>query len=213
MAARLRFLVPAVLAAAAFSVPAANAGLIGDLLGGSLLSGNCASGGTQVFAPWQDFANYYLAPNGSFEIGTTGWSLSGGAACRLRQRAVLPDRDALAGAPERQLGAQPDGLPRAEAALRPHVRERTQGGTDSGLRVRVVWYGLLNKVLGIPTSRSSLPAAGWSPTAEAQLERRSRRFRSRSRLLGSRRLTPTRPRAAQWQIDDLYIDPCVVRIG
>ena len=53
------------LAAAAFAVPAANAGLIGNLLGG-----NCPSGGSQVFAPWQDFANYFLAPNGSFEFGT-----------------------------------------------------------------------------------------------------------------------------------------------
>jgi hypothetical protein len=54
----LRLLVPAVLAAAACSVPAANAGLVGDLLGGGLLSGNCPSGGTQVYSPWQDVANY-----------------------------------------------------------------------------------------------------------------------------------------------------------
>jgi hypothetical protein len=74
MAARLRYIVPALVAAAAFAVPAANAGLIGNLLG------NCPSGGSQVFAPWQDAANYLLAPNGSFEFGSTGWSLSGGAA-------------------------------------------------------------------------------------------------------------------------------------
>src|SRR5205823_9416430 len=71
VAARLRFLVPAVLAATAFSVPAANAGLIGNLL-----SGNCPSGGSQVFGPWADAANYILAPNGGFEFGSTGWSLS-----------------------------------------------------------------------------------------------------------------------------------------
>jgi len=71
MAARLRYLVPALVAAAVFAVPAANAGLIGNLLG------NCPTGGTQVFAPWQDAANYLLAPNGSFEFGSAGWSLSG----------------------------------------------------------------------------------------------------------------------------------------
>ena len=74
MVARLRYLLPAVLAATAFSVPAANAGLISGLLGG-----NCPTGGTQVFAPWQDYANYNLAPNGGLESGTTGWSVSGGA--------------------------------------------------------------------------------------------------------------------------------------
>jgi hypothetical protein len=26
-----------------------------------------------------DYANYYLGPNGSFESGTTGWTVSGGA--------------------------------------------------------------------------------------------------------------------------------------
>ena len=63
MVARLRYLLPAVLAATAFSVPAANAGLISGLLGG-----NCPTGGTQVFAPWQDYANYNLAPNGGLAV-------------------------------------------------------------------------------------------------------------------------------------------------
>ena len=59
MAARLRFVLPAVLAAVAFSVPAANAGLIGNIT--NLLSGNCPAGGSQVFSPWQDAANYLAA--------------------------------------------------------------------------------------------------------------------------------------------------------
>jgi len=63
VAARLRYLLPAVLAATAFSVPAANAGLIGNLLGG-----NCPTGGSQVFAPWQDYASYLPAPNGGLDV-------------------------------------------------------------------------------------------------------------------------------------------------
>ncbi len=31
------------------------------------------------FARWADYSGYFLAPNGSFESGTTNWALSGGA--------------------------------------------------------------------------------------------------------------------------------------
>jgi hypothetical protein len=31
------------------------------------------------FAPWQDFADYFLAPNGNIEAGATSWLLTGGA--------------------------------------------------------------------------------------------------------------------------------------
>jgi hypothetical protein len=210
VAARLRFLVLAVLAAAAFSVPAANAGLIGDLLGGTLLSGNCASGGTQVFSPWQDFANYYLAPNGSFEAGTTGWSLSGGAG-------VVSGNE-----PFYKTGTHSLALPSGSSALSPTIClgpnqlfvrmfANDKGGTDSGLRVRVVWYGLLNKVLGIS---DFAPGGGWSPTAK--LNSSGGLQVPLLPILGSTsarvQITPVGS-GSKWQIDDLYIDPCVVRIG
>src|SRR4051794_5101916 len=54
----------------------ANAG--GGLLTG-LLGGGCGAT-APVFLPWGDFAGYYFAPNGGFESGSTGWTLSGGAA-------------------------------------------------------------------------------------------------------------------------------------
>ncbi len=34
----------------------------------------------QPFGPWQDFADYFLAPDGDIEAGGAGWDLSGGAA-------------------------------------------------------------------------------------------------------------------------------------
>src|SRR5437868_10962030 len=74
-----------VLAALALSAPAANAGLISGLLGG-----NCPSTGTQVFATWNDYASYFLAPNGGLENGSTGWSLSGGAAVVSGNEPFLP---------------------------------------------------------------------------------------------------------------------------
>ena len=45
------------------------------------------------------------------------------------------------------------------------------GGTDSGLRVRVIWYGLLNQVLGITDYNTFAPGRGWAPTAQASMQR------------------------------------------
>jgi hypothetical protein len=58
----------------AFAPPAANAGIL-------VSSATSCDEQTfeQPFLPWADVANYVLAPNGTFESGTSGWTLSGGA--------------------------------------------------------------------------------------------------------------------------------------
>ena len=210
MAARLRFLVPAVLAAAAFSVPAANAGLIGNLL-----SGNCPSGGSQVFGPWGDRANYILAPNGGFELGSTGWTLSGGAGVVSGNEPFYPT------------GTHSLSLPSGSSALSPTVCLGTNqlyirmfgkdsGGTDSGLRVRVYWYGLLNQLLGYSDFAVFPGGGGWAPTGQvdssggllAPLPVVSLLSSSSARI----QVTPLGS-GSRWQIDDLYIDPCISSIG
>jgi hypothetical protein len=214
VAARLRLLVPAILAAAALSAPAANAGLIDGLLGGTgLLSGNCAGGGSQIFAPWQDFANYYLAPNGSFELGTQGWSLSGGAAVVGGNEPFLPT------------GTHSLALPSGSRALSPticlgpkqiYVRMFVSdlGGVDSGLRVRVVWYGLLNNVLGLTDFATLVPGGGWAPSSKVNSSGGLQV--PLLPILGSTsarvEITPLGS-GSKWRIDDLYIDPSVIRFG
>lgn len=213
MAARLRYLVPAVLAAAACSVPAANAGLIGNI--GNLLSGNCPSGGSQVFAPWGDTNDYLPAPNGGFELGSFGWSLSGGAG-------VVGGNE-----PFYSSGSHSLSLPSGSSAMSPPVCLGTQqlyirlfakdlNGTDSGLRVRVYWYGLLNQLLGY-SDFGVFPGGGdWGPTGQVQsgggllapLPIVSLLSSSSARI----QITPLGS-GSRWQIDDLYIDPSVMRIG
>jgi hypothetical protein len=204
----LRYLLPAVLAATAFSVPAANAGLIGNLLGG-----NCPTGGSQVFAPWQDYASYLLAPNGGLESGTTGWSLSGGA------KVVSGNEPFL------RTGSHALSLPSGSSALSPVVClgqnqlflrmfGADSGGSDKGLRVQVVWYGLLNKVLGISDFATYGAGGAWSPTSK--LSSGGGLQVPLLPILGSTSarvmVTPLGSGSA-WQIDDLYIDPCIGRIG
>jgi hypothetical protein len=214
--ARLRFLVPAVLAAsalAAFSVPSANAGLISGI--GNLLSGNCPSGGSQVFGPWADAAEYILAPNGGFENGASGWSLSGGAAVVNGNEPFYPT------------GTHSLSLPSGSSAMSPNVCLGTKqlyirmfgkdlGGTDGGLRVRVYWYGLLNQLLGT-SDFAVFPGGGdWAPTGQvksgggllAPLPVVALVSSSSARI----EVTPLGS-GSRWQIDDLYIDPCLSRLG
>jgi hypothetical protein len=208
VAARLRFLIPAVLAAAAFAVPAANPGLIGNLLGG-----NCPSGGSQVFGPWGDAANYILAPNGGFESGSNGWSLSGGAGVVSGNEPFYPT------------GSHSLSLPSGSTAMSPTVCLGTKqlyirmfgkdlGGTDSGLRVRIYWYGLLNQLLGA-SDYAVFPGRGdWAPTSQvpsgggllAPLPVLSLVSSSSARI----QITPLGS-GSRWQIDDVYIDPCIGR--
>jgi hypothetical protein len=71
-----------VLCALAPAAPA-NAGLLSGLLPGlvspSDTPSTCDTTTSQPFARWGDTRNYVLVPGGSFETGTTGWKLSGGA--------------------------------------------------------------------------------------------------------------------------------------
>ena len=39
----------------------------------------CPSPTSTPFAAWSDYANYAFAPDGGFESGGSGWSLTGGA--------------------------------------------------------------------------------------------------------------------------------------
>jgi hypothetical protein len=189
-------------------VPAAGAGLISGLL-----AGNCPSGGSQVFAPWQDYANYYLAPNGSFELGTAGWSLSGGARVVDGNEPFLPT------------GSHSLSLPSGSSALSPviclgpkqiYVRmfAGDAGGTDRGLRVRVVWYGLLNKVLGISDFAVFEPGHDWSPTSK--LNSSGGMQVPLLPLVGSTsarvEVTPLGS-GSNWRIDDLFVDPYISRVG
>ena len=186
--------------ALALSAPAANAGLLDGLLGG-----NCPSGGSQVFAPWKDYNAYYLAPNGGLENGSTGWSLSGASVVWGNQPFYASGTHSLslpsgstAMSPVTCIGPQ-------QLAIRMFGSDR--GGTDGGLRVRVVWYGLLNKVLGITDYGTFTPAGGWAPTSTVNS---GGGFNLLLPLLGSTsariQLTPIGS-GSSWRIDDVYVDP------
>jgi hypothetical protein len=209
LAARLgsRFALATIVAASAVALcaPAANADLLGGLLGN-----NCPTKGAQVFAPWNDFRSYYLAPNGGLESGSTGWSLSGDAS-------VVSGNQPFFGSGKNSLS-----LPSGSRAVSPTtcigpyaLSLRMFGsdtrGTDGGAHVRVLWYGLLNRLLGTTDYNTFAPGGKWAPTSSVDS---SGGFNLLLPILGSTsariEITPLGSGSA-WRIDDVYVDPWASR--
>jgi len=192
-----------VLGAAGISAAATrDGGLLGLGLGGS----SCPKSGTQVFAPWHDFNSYYLAANGGLENGSTGWSLGGGAS-------VVSGNE-----PFYATGSHSLSVPSGGRATSPvvcigpkdlYVRMfgSDLGGSDSGLHVRVLWYGLLNQLLGSSDYATFKPGGGWDATSQVDSSGGGNVLIP---LLGS---TSARVQiypigsGSSWRIDDLEIDP------
>lgn len=151
--------------------------------------------GTQVFSPWLDPANYFLAPDGGFENGGDGWALEGGAAAVAGNESF-----GLSGA-----GTQSLGLPAGSSATSPfvcvglehptfrYVFRRTSGSSLASLRVSVVTEEGVAVPVGTVTGSST-----WTPSPVT--------------LIGANlvveavafRFTPV---SGSWQVDDVYVDP------
>src|SRR5437763_7085133 len=132
------FTILALAASGAASASTRDGGLLGGLLGG-----NCPSSGTRVFAPWNDTNLYYLAPNGGLENGATGWSLSGGAGVVSGNEPFYSSGNHSIALPSGSTARSPvTCIGPKNLAIRMFGSDRN--GTDSGLHVRVLWYGLVN---------------------------------------------------------------------
>src|SRR6266540_5091418 len=130
-----------------------------------LLGLSCSGSTSQPFAAWGDYASYYLAPNGGLEGGSTGWSLSGGASVVAGNEPFLGSGTRSLSLPSGSSATSPTTcIGTLNMALRMFVED--SGGTDSGLRVRVYWYGLLNKLLGFSDYTTFGPGGGWAPTSK-----------------------------------------------
>ena len=200
-------------AATALAVPAASARTtdLGGLLGG-LINANCNSSGTQVFAQWADYANYFLAPNGGFENGSSGWSLGGGASVVSGNEPFYASGSHSLALPSGSIATSPTTCI-GNGDLYVRMFGADVGGTDSGLHVRVVWYGLLNKVLGISDFNTYTAGSDWAPTDKLNSSGGSIAIPLLP-LVGSTsarvQLTPIGS-GSNWKIDDLYIDPTGLR--
>lgn len=165
------------------------------------------SGAEQVFKPWGDNHSYVLAPDGGFEAGGAGWSLSGGASAVAGNESYFLND----GADSRSLS-----LPTGSSAVSPPVcmsldtpifrlMARNTGNPSAGLQVEATY-----KLLGLVRTKTvSTVQAGssWAPSQQMST------VLTLSTVVGTLipsaiqiRITPVGS-GGRWQVDDLYIDP------
>jgi hypothetical protein len=168
----------------------------------------CNASSERPFAAWGDYSPYTLAPNGSFEQGSQGWSLSGA-------RVVSGGNSFRSGnyslsLPAGSSATSPSACVKlADPASRFFVRNT--GSEDGRLKVEVTYKTLL----GLFTFSSTLgyveADGSWQPSpkyghtlqnvlATLSLNGLSAQLRFRFTPVG---------RGASFQVDDLFVDPLV----
>lgn len=172
----------------------------------------CPSPSSQVFAPWNDYAYYSYAPNGGFEGGSNGWSLSGGA------RVVTGNSPFYVhGRGERYSLSLPAGSsatspPMCISLFSSKMRffVANQGAASARLKVQVIYRGGVGGVLSLVTKTLGLSdfgyiAAGraWQPSPEIGMLSGTLPLLTTSVQF---RFVPADSSGA-WLIDDVYLDP------
>jgi hypothetical protein len=201
-----RLLVPAVLAAAfAAAAPAADAGLISGL--GNLVLPTCGAS-TQPFAQFGDGNSYYAVGNNGLENGSAGWTFGDGASIASGNEPWY-----VGGFGSHSLALAPGAAAYSPAAcislLDPHIRAFARSnGADDALRVQVVFYGLTGNVLGVLNVADQQPDAfsTWQPTGDVSsvlaIPVATTSFRVKFTSLAAQ---------GTWQVDDLFVDPWIMR--
>ncbi len=176
----------------------------------------CPNPTTQVFAQWKDPGHYGLAPDGGFETGSTGWTLTGGAAV------VSGNESLAAGSP----GSHSLSLPAGSSATSPpmciglistgmRAFVSNSGSRASQLHVQVIYgggvgalLGGLGSSLGVSDEGSFSAGSAWEPmsTPVTMLGGVAPLFTQYVQF----RFTPL-AKGGHWRIDDVYLDPLMHR--
>ena len=124
----------------------------------------CPSATSTPFAAWQDYANYAFAPDGGFEAGATGWSLSGGARAVSGNESFYVHSSTDKASLSLPNGASATSPPMCISLLSSKMRFLTRGDSGSSVKVQVVYRGLLSSVLGIFDGGTISSGGSWKPS-------------------------------------------------
>ena len=186
--------------AAALTLPAAPAGAAVQLV--------CPNATAQPFLPWVDSASYYFAPNGGFERGTTGWTLTGGARVVAGSEPFAVHAAGDAYALSLPPGSSATTGPMCIGALSTKMRffARNSGASTSRLAVKVIYDGGLGQVLGIADA-GTIAAGKWQPSPAITMLGGVLPLLTQDVRV---RFVPADATGA-WSIDDVYVDPLMHR--
>jgi hypothetical protein len=205
---RLWFVLSAVVVAAVLAVPTASASIARPHgLFGLLPSCGATS---HPFTPWGDTGSYCAFPNLGFESGKTAWTLTGNASIASANE---PWHVSGPGTHALQLGPGATALssPLPVSLLDPWIRFFARSaGANGSLHVQVVFHGITGNLTGILNfgSLGQSGFSGWKPTQDVLSTLALPLLTSTAQVKLTSQAT-----SGSWQVDDIYLDPRVVKLG
>jgi hypothetical protein len=161
----------------------------------------CPSPTSKPFAAWSDYAYYAFAPDGGFESGGSGWSLSGGARAISGNEMFYVHSKMDKSSLSLPAGASATSPGMCISLLSSKMRFVARGDAGSKVKVQIIYRGLLSSVLGILDGGTYTVGGGWKPSPQIGM------LGGVLPLLTSSvsfRFTAVGGAAA---IDDVYLDP------
>lgn len=203
---RFRHLALAVMAAVVLAVSAAASTAHASLLG---LLPSCGAT-SQPFTPWGDSSSYCAFPNLGFEAGKTGWTVTGSTSI---VSANEPWHVSGPGTHALQLGPGATALssPLPVSLLDPWIRFFARSaGANRSLHVQVLFRGLTGNLTGLLNFGSISPGgfSSWQPTPDVLSTLALPLLTATAQVKLTSEAT-----SGSWQIDDVYLDPCVAKLG
>jgi hypothetical protein len=199
---RLSILIAAAAFALALTAPA-QAGLLSGALPGLLSPSDtpstCDTSVSQPFSRWGDTHDYVLVPGGSFEQGTTGWKLGGGAKVISGNESFFVHSSTDKHSLYVPAGATVTTPPMCFAAGDWHVRFFSTGSAT--IRVKVTVKSLLG-ILTVLDGGSVSSSGVWRPSPEVGLL-----LTNVTGILSTDSISLRLTAGSAVRIDDLYLDP------
>lgn len=192
---RISTVLAALVAVAAAAAPAAHAGPL-------VASASCESKPVaQVFLPWADPANYFLADGGTFESGAAGWSLAGSALAGGNE----PWKVSGEGSSSLSIPAGASATSGVECVgvTEPTLRFFAKGSELGVLSVTVLYEDALGNTQRAPAGE--LAGTGeWTPGIQMVVAAALLPLLPDDKTPVRFEFTAT---SGSWQIDDVYVDP------
>jgi hypothetical protein len=177
---------------------------------------SCPDPTSNPFSPWGDYAKYAFVPNGGFESGSTGWTLSGGAKVVAGNESFF-----VHGSRDRYALSMPAGSTATTAPMcislfsgKMRFFAANSGNSASRLKVQIRYNGGVGSLLGGLGSLLGLSEFGyvsgapaWKPSPAIGMLGGTLPL-----LTSSVQFRFTAPNdGGSFRIDDVYLDPFLSR--
>jgi hypothetical protein len=126
----------------------------------------CPSATSTPFTGWKDYANYAFVPDGGFESGGSGWSLSGGARATTGNESFYIHSTSDKTSLSLPKGASATSPPMCISLFSSKMRFVVRGDSGSSVKVQIVYRGLLSSVLGILDGGTYSAGGSWKPSPQ-----------------------------------------------